>query len=213
MIELERDGDALCVRGAMHGTAFVDRAWLAEGPLRAIVVGDGGEVIGADGVTVLGGTTEPAAELGAAAMFALAEAAVRAADAAPAGDLEITGSGLLADTVRQLAAERRGEGGGSRPSAIVETTGGQQEISAALQRLSDLGILVLAVPPAEPIALDLYSDVHVRGLQVVGVGIDPEVMREVLDRRRHESLLDRSPARARAGAPVDLAAAWVEVVS
>jgi hypothetical protein len=213
VIELERDGDALCVRGTTHGTAFVDRAWLAEGPLRAIVVRDDGEVVGADGVTVLDGTTEPAAELGAAAMFALAEAAVRAADAAPPGDLEITGSGLLADTVRRLAAERGREGGASRPSAIVETTGGQQEISGALHRLSDLGILVLAVPPAEPVALDLYADVHVRGLQVVGVGIDPDTMREVIDSRRHESLLDRPPALARDGAPVDPAAAWVEVVA
>lgn len=53
---------------------------------------------------------------------------------------------------------------------VVETTGEPAAIEAALQRAPDLGIVVIAGPMATaPAPLDLYSDLHVRGLTVLCV--------------------------------------------
>ena len=53
---------------------------------------------------------------------------------------------------------------------VVETTGEPAEVEAALRRAPDLGVVVLAGPvPGETPAINLYGDVHVRGLTVVCV--------------------------------------------
>lgn len=53
---------------------------------------------------------------------------------------------------------------------VVETTGQPMEVEAALRRAPDLGTVVLAGPvPEQPPAIDLYADLHVRGLTVVCV--------------------------------------------
>jgi hypothetical protein len=53
---------------------------------------------------------------------------------------------------------------------VVETTGEPMEVVAALRRAPDLGFVVLAGPlPEQPPAIDLYGDLHVRGLTVVCV--------------------------------------------
>jgi threonine dehydrogenase-like Zn-dependent dehydrogenase len=101
------------------------------------------------------------------------ELARRAADAVPAGagPVEVLGDGPLAALVRGLVGDDRA---GRRPAAIVDTTGDPAELEGALRRLDDLGTLVLAgPPPPEPLALDLYGDLHVRGLTIVGVPAEP----------------------------------------
>lgn len=105
-------------------------------------------------------------------MSALATAAVAAAASGPL-PVEVTGAGELAAAIRaelgpgEPATEER-------PGTIVETTGAAAEIQAALARVRDLGLVVLAAAPAADAAdLDLYADLHVRGLTVVGVTEPP----------------------------------------
>ena len=78
---------------------------------------------------------------------------------------EVVGTGALADALRaRLRAP------GSPPAAIADTTGDPAAIADALARVDDLGTVVLAGPPPDgPVALDLYADLHVRGLTLIGV--------------------------------------------
>jgi len=87
-----------------------------------------------------------------------------------AGWVEVLGEGAVARHLRDRFEARRG-GGEGPPLAVVDTTGEAQAIEQAMARVADLGTVVLAgPPPAEPVALDLYPDLHVRGLMVVGLG-------------------------------------------
>jgi threonine dehydrogenase-like Zn-dependent dehydrogenase len=98
---------------------------------------------------------------------ALAEAAVGALapDATP---VEVVGETSLGEAVRARLGHRAA--GAGRPAAVIETTGNRDEIEAALRRVDDLGTVVLAGPPPPgPVPLDLYADLHVRGLTLVGV--------------------------------------------
>jgi D-arabinose 1-dehydrogenase-like Zn-dependent alcohol dehydrogenase len=98
---------------------------------------------------------------------ALAAAAVHAVppDASP---VEVIGEGGLAVAARDRLSGRASSS--SAPAAMIETTGEPREIEAALRRVDDLGTLVLAGPaPRRPVPLDLYADLHVRGLTVIGV--------------------------------------------
>ena len=98
---------------------------------------------------------------------AIAEAVIAALPAE--GSVEVTGTGELATGLRSRLRERTG-GAHDRVGAAVDTTGDLGLIADLLTRLDDLGTLVLAGPPApEPPALDLYADLHVRGLTVVGI--------------------------------------------
>jgi hypothetical protein len=94
--------------------------------------------------------------------------------ALPAGvtDVEILGDGPLASALRlRMGAPGRPA---QVPAAIVETTGHPASIALALSRVADLGTVVLAgAVSREPAALDLYADLHVRGLTLVGVGEPP----------------------------------------
>jgi threonine dehydrogenase-like Zn-dependent dehydrogenase len=80
--------------------------------------------------------------------------------------LDVVGNGALA---RRLRDDLDPEGGDA-PATIVETTGADAELRAALSRVAKVGTVVLAgPPPLEDPALDLYVDVHARGLTVIGV--------------------------------------------
>jgi threonine dehydrogenase-like Zn-dependent dehydrogenase len=80
--------------------------------------------------------------------------------------LEVVGDGPLAQRLR----DRLDAAGGDAPATIVETTGTEAALRLALTRVAKLGTVVLAgPPPVEDPALDLYVDVHVRGLTIIGV--------------------------------------------
>ncbi|MGH9062435.1 MAG: hypothetical protein ACRD0L_00370, partial [Acidimicrobiales bacterium] len=58
-----------------------------------------------------------------------------------------------------------------RAAGIVDTTGRPAVVVGATCRLADLGTLVLAGEwLGSPMPIDLYRDVHRRGLRLVGVG-------------------------------------------
>ena len=83
--------------------------------------------------------------------------------------VEVVGEGGLPEALRARLSGRV-RAGGERPAAVIETTGELPEIEAALRRVDDLGTVVLAgPPPTRPAPLDLYADLHVRGLTVIGV--------------------------------------------
>ena len=101
----------------------------------------------------------------------IAEAVIAALPAE--GSVEVTGDGEMAAELRSRLRERI-NGARDRIGAAVDTTGDPAVITDLLTRLADLGTLVLAGPPApEPPALDLYADLHVRGLTVVGIAPRP----------------------------------------
>lgn len=103
----------------------------------------------------------------------LLDLAARAAgEVRGAGQVQVLGSGFVAGAIMALTGATA-PAGGARPTAVVDTTGDAARIREALERLDDLGTLVLAgeLTP-DTIEVDLYPDVHVRGLRIVGVALD-----------------------------------------
>ncbi len=97
---------------------------------------------------------------------AMAAAAVAASGPRP---VEVTGSGALASAIRTELDVTQGSSD-ERPGTVVVTSGDVAEIQEALARVRDLGLVVLvAAPTPDAPRLDLYTDLHVRGLTVVGV--------------------------------------------
>lgn len=82
--------------------------------------------------------------------------------------VEVAGIGSLADQLReQLHAS--GSGGG-QPGTVVDTTGDPEQLERVMQRVDDLGMVILSGPPLPDRAtIELYADVHVRGLTVICV--------------------------------------------
>jgi hypothetical protein len=100
-------------------------------------------------------------------MASSAVAAVSTAD-----PVEVMGAGLIADVARRLLSGRvAAEGHATRPVAVIDVTGDPARIVAATRRLADRGVLVLAGESAgRLLSIDLYTDVHRRGLEIVGIG-------------------------------------------
>lgn len=127
-------------------------------------------------------TADRAAHL---AFASVAREAARAVDAS--GRTEVIGKGVVAAMVRRLVPRSRGEGSGDDGPlrTIVDTTGDPAVLEAATNRLADLGTLVLAGEPlGRRLSLDLYPDVHRRGLRLVGVApplADPMVLVHACD--------------------------------
>jgi len=96
---------------------------------------------------------------------------VVAAIGSAAGSVEVLGDGAFARALRARLGTGIPPAGDARPAVVVETSGDAAALGAALARVDDLGTVVLAGPVAgaEPVALDLYADLHVRGLTLVGV--------------------------------------------
>jgi hypothetical protein len=210
MIEVvEHDGGAhLDVALRPGSVAFADADWLAApGRVPAIVVTDG-RISWDGGETVelpLGLPPEAAA---AALLAALAERACEASGGA-AHPVDVLGGGAVAACVRALLRAKAAPE--EQPAAIVDTTGDPERIAAATRRLAPLGTLVLTGEPAgRTLALDLYPDVHARGLRVVGV--PRPLLGEAQPRDLPEPLLDR-PVEISGGAPiVPGAAGWYRIV-
>lgn len=186
--------------------AYVDADWSSS-------LGGGGPAIVADGSGSLMWTPSegmvvrelPVKDPDVAASRAIAWVADRATAAARAcgRDIEVTGRGATANAVRRLLAVgptvRPSEVG--RPAGIVLTSAGVEELVAATQRVADLGRIVIAAEFREAIAFDLYPDVHLRGLTLVGV---PGPLEDDGDLEAHplESLILESLIHLEVGSPI-----------
>ena len=138
--------------------AFFDREWVSPEPGTAV-----------PGIVVEGAPAERVAE----AARALAGIAGDAVDAAGNGPVAVTGSGFIAEEARRrLAADCRLAAAGEEwPAAIIETTGDPGAIVEATRQVRNLGRVVLAGEPlGRAYPLDVYADLHLRGLHLIARG-------------------------------------------
>jgi hypothetical protein len=152
--------------------AYLDADWVPPGggPVATLVVFPDGSAQWHDDEPRPGDASADPDFVAASLLVAVASAAVRAvADAAP---VDVIGTGLIAHAVRHFLDNRVATAGDATPpGAVIEATGDPASIVAATRRLADRGVLVLAGEPAgRRLDVDLYTDVHRRGLEIVGVG-------------------------------------------
>jgi threonine dehydrogenase-like Zn-dependent dehydrogenase len=108
------------------------------------------------------------------ALLVVAEAAAATLEGIPADSIEIVGAGLIARLVRVLVEDPPGPNPWTKPinqpRAIVDTTGDPSLIVDATQRVANLGTIVLVGESLGRTAeMNLYPDVHARGLTLIGV--------------------------------------------
>lgn len=84
----------------------------------------------------------------------------------PGDRVKVTGDGALAQRLRERGLDGDVD---QPPLAVIETTGRGPELTAACAEVADGGTVVLAADAPEPVDIDLYRDVHRRGLVLVGV--------------------------------------------
>lgn len=148
----------------MMGHAFGDSAWSAAAPDVLRVWGDTLRWRSATTPIRQFGDDDPTR---AAAVILISLAGSAAEACASARRVLVTGDGLVGETVRaSVTATCTGEGDFD---AIVETTGDEAVIRGALEELPPFGLLVLTAPSSTPLTLNLYPDVHRRGLKIAGV--------------------------------------------
>jgi hypothetical protein len=150
--------------------AYVDRDWipLSNGPVPAITVAGDAALAWCDRAPVPAATGIDPDTAAALALLAVAQDA--AAVERLAGTVEVTGNGLVAAQVRALIGDDVRADGVEPPTTIVDTTGDPAVIADSTRRLANLGTLVLVGESiGRKVALNLYQDVHLRGLTLVGV--------------------------------------------
>jgi hypothetical protein len=149
------------------------------------------------------------------ALASIADAAARAAASWPVraeGPTEVWGRGAVALAAgRALGVQARDRAlRGERPAAVVETTGDPDRINEATRVLADLGTLVLVGEAlGRHLSLNLYADVHSRGLRIVGI----PTARTLHDQRDGPAphgvdVLLESLAKVQFGTPLPDSAAW-----
>jgi hypothetical protein len=190
-------GMALNASLAPGTVAYVDADWLPPGragPVPGIVVDDG---IDAD-------------ERGVLPLVRLSRQAIALLDGATRS-VRVEGVGLVAEMVRRAVADH---GVGSirttRPTAIVDLTGDPERIIEATRLVGDLGTIVLAGESlGRRLDLDLYADVHSRGLTIRGVSTPSNrLFPDAVQGDRHAVA---PPALVRAGGPIPTGALWYRV--
>jgi threonine dehydrogenase-like Zn-dependent dehydrogenase len=108
------------------------------------------------------------------ALLSVAQAVVAAVERVLPNAIEIAGHGLIARQLRELLEAPSAKGGRStrleQPDAIVDTTGDPRIVVDATRRVAELGTVVLVGESLGRRAeMNLYPDVHVRGLTLVGI--------------------------------------------
>lgn len=188
MIRAEVDGDSVVLEAALPpgSVAYVDKDWIPRSPgaVAAIVAAGNCELAWCGGTPVPVPSGIDLDTASAAALVAVAREAA-AVEGLMTGPVEVIGVGLIAQQVRALVAGRLRAGRDERPKVIVDVTGDPAVISDATRRLANLGTLVLVGESlGQSLELNLYPDVHVRGLTLIGIppplrhptfegGIDP----------------------------------------
>lgn len=215
---LDERGAVLSTRLPAGCVSYVDRDWLtaAESSIPSLSFAPDGEVLWCEqqlGRVAAG--TDPTA-VAASALLGVAREATAAVAACVRGTVEVVGYGLVAAHVRRLVAPDDGPPGES-PSAVVDMTGDPETIRSALERVSDLGTVVLAGEAAgRTLDLDLYSSVHTRGLVLAGVAsplhcVDVAAIADVDE--GDLAFCREALAEASSGAPVPGDALWYRIVA
>ena len=156
--------------------AYVDRDWLpaSSGEVPSLVADPGGALAWRGGrpVQIPGNLDSDAAAT--LALLVVAEAAAAVLEGIAPDSIEIIGRGLIAQQVRALVKNPSESNGWStpieQPRAIVDTTGDPSVILDATRRVANLGtVVLLGESLARRAEMNLYPDVHTRGLTLVGV--------------------------------------------
>jgi threonine dehydrogenase-like Zn-dependent dehydrogenase len=173
MIRAEVSGGKVALEAALPpgSVAYVDRDWIprSSGAVAAIVAADDGGLAWCGRAPVPIPSEIDLDTASAAAFLAVARDAAEV-EGLTAGRVEVTGSGLIAQQVRALIGSAFRAGDVERPQAIVDATGDPTVIADATRRLADLGTLVLVGESlGQRMELNLYPDVHRRGLTLVGI--------------------------------------------
>jgi hypothetical protein len=181
--------------------SYVDAEWIVPGTGDARVL-----VVAPDGS---GDASDRRAGL---ALLGVALRAVDAVADVPGELVEVTGAGFVAGAVRRLLGSTSTAMSGHRPLAVVDTTGDPEQLVAATRRLDDLGVLALAGESAgRSVDLDLYPDVHLRGLCIVGVSpARVDAVPETIPDAALAYLAAQPPVAVRAGEPLPRAS-WYRI--
>lgn len=185
------------------GEAFVDADWIAAagGRTPPLLRHERGRLVGDWTPVELAVEPDQVVELAAGVLLAVAdEAAAIVAERSGAGSVRVLGAGLVAEQARRLV----GRVGRGRPVAVIDALGSAESFATAAALVADGGLVVLAGAPGGALArVDLYADVHLRGVRVVGAGLP-------LDHARVSPAAAVSPATVVSGRPLP-AAAWYRV--
>lgn len=190
---------------APGAVAYVDADWIVPGAEVPALVAEGGALRWGEQEPMqaeVDGDHETAASQ---ALAAVAAEAVEALGASGDNGVEVIGRGAIAECVRALLGRRLADGA-ERPSAVVDLTGDPETIRSATERVAPLGTVVLAGEPGgRNLALNLYPDVHARGLRLTGVGRPLSRPVQVAD------AAVGPPVRLAAGEAIDPAGRWFAV--
>jgi hypothetical protein len=151
--------------GSLNGAeCWIDADWRRGGGTAAAIVLEDGHLRLPDG-SALALRSEQPEDVAIAVLAALAGRAAAAARSI-GGPAAVNGRGLVARFTEILIGLEESH---ERPAVVVDTIGSAEAIAEATRSVADLGAVVLAGPTEPFISLDLYPDVHLRGLTLVGV--------------------------------------------
>lgn len=214
MIRVRLESGSLVLEGGLEPgvVAYIDTEWLAGD--------DGGDApamtVDGAGVFQFGGHSWEAPQgldPDAAALLAFSSFAQDAVTVLTDPDPDVTtvtGNGIAAAEIRRALGATSAAAAPDRPRAVIDTTGNPAAIRDAAHRLAGGGVLVLAGEPSgRRTDLNLYPDVHLRGLEVVGVG-------PLLSRLPSSEGLDPRPGTPESPQPASIgqrlpSAAWYRV--
>ena len=172
MISSHRRGNAIVFEGGLpHGThAFIDADWISSEGVSSLVA-TSGEFEWDGNRWPIQGHDVGAAAAGLLANFAAT--AVRTARDHGCSNVGVSGRGAIAGEVVRLLGPSPNSGDLSeRPDGWVVCEGTSDAIHSALARVADSGVVILCGPTSGlPFALDLYRDIHLRSLAVVGLDL------------------------------------------
>jgi hypothetical protein len=199
--------------------AYLDRDWLPEsaGPAPSLVFQPPGVLTWCGGAPVDGPTRADPDTTAALVILAIAQEAAAPVEDLPPSSVEVNGFGLIAMRVRTLVGKNVEDvserPSAERPRAIVETTGEPGAILDATRRVADLGIVVLVGETLDRrVQIDLYPDVHVRGLTLLGVSPASQLAQATFGRTHTDDRAVQwcrdSLARVEPGGSLPRDAAW-----
>jgi hypothetical protein len=155
VITARRTSTGVVFAGALPpgASAFVDADWIPDEAAQAVPAM----------------RPPPSADPARAAAAALESVAQRVREAVRAdAPVEVDGRGAIAERVRALVGAGPAGSAKARPSTCVVAGAGSEALLAATRHVADLGTVVV-VAESPGLALDLYPDLHLRSLTMIGI--------------------------------------------